>query len=572
MKTKSGMKMSIRAKVLIGMVLCTLLVGGLIGGVGMIQTKANLLEQSKKHTMSVARMAASNIDGDILDTIEAGDEGSENYLQVLEELQKFLQGDEIEYIYTMRMRDGSLSFIVDADTEEGAAVGEAYESYEVIEEAFRGEVSVDNEITSDEWGSYYSAFAPIYNAAGKQVGIVGVDCSVTAIEQQTKSYIRDFLLTEGIGIAISIVLAFTISFLLTKNVRIIDEKMRELADSEGDLTRQIDVKSKDEVGSIARNMNTFLQSLHDIMAGIQGSEAVLLDMSSQISSNMSTSAEEIDAITVTMNSMIRQMEQMNSMVELIANHADDTNSMTDSVMDVTRQKAEYVGAVSQKASDLEKDALSAKDNMQAAIERIGSDLEKKIQEAEQVERIQKLTEEIVEISSQTNLLALNASIEAARAGEMGKGFAVVATEIGKLAGESSKTAGEISEINAFVINLVQELSASSFELLNMVKSQVIRDYDTLVHTGQEYSKDAEMFHDQMVSFLEFMEDLQKNMNQILDHASQIAVGFKKEMESTNENFNRIEEVNCKIQEINQSLQRNEEIVKNLDEVISKFKL
>ena len=230
-KNENRTKLSIRAKVSLGMVLCTLLVGSLIGGIGMMQTKENLLEQSKKHTMSVAQMAASNIDGDILDTIEAGDEGNENYRQILEELQKFLEGDEIEYIYTMRMRDGNLTFVVDADTEDGAAVGEAYESYEVIEEAFKGQVTVDSEITSDEWGSYYSAFAPVYNAAGAQVGIVGVDCSVTVIERQTGIYMRDFLLIEGIGVVISIILAFAISSLLTKNVRAIDEKMRELADS-----------------------------------------------------------------------------------------------------------------------------------------------------------------------------------------------------------------------------------------------------------------------------------------------------------------------------------------------------
>lgn len=565
-------KVSIRAKVSLGMVICTLLVGGAIGGIGMMQTKSNLLNQSKNHAMSIAKSAALNIDGDMLEEIRAGDEDTEQYNQILGELQNFLQGDEIEYIYTMRKEDGVVSFVVDADTEEGADVGEVYESYAEIEQAFSGETTVDKEITTDEWGSFYSAFAPIYNSTDKLVGIVGVDCSVSVIEHQIGTYIRRFLIIEGLGIVISVLLAYILSSLLTKNVRIIDEKMRELADSEGDLTKQIRIKSSDEVGSIAGNMNAFLQNLHKIMVEIHESETALLEMTGQINSSMSSSADEIDAITITMDAMTKQIEQMNSMVEAISNDAKSCSSLTDNIMEDTRQKSEYVGEVSQKASQLEIDAQNAKENIQSVIEKIGSDLEKKIKEAKKVEQIQKLTGDIVEISSQTNLLALNANIEAARAGEMGKGFAVVATEIGTLAGESAKTAGEIGEINTFVIQLVEELSASAFELLNVVKSQVINDYDTLVHTGQEYSKDAFMFRDQMMNFFAFMENLQKSMGQILENAEKISDGFEEEMENARKNFKSVEEVNQKIQSINDSVQKNEEITRGFHHVLAQFKL
>lgn len=571
MKAKKT-KISIRAKVSFGMVLCTLLVGGTIGIIGMMQTKSNLLNQSKKHTLSVAKVAASNIDGDMLDAIAEGDEDTENYRQVLEELQKFLQDDGIEYIYTMRKQAGTVSFVVDADTEDGADIGEAYESYAEIEQAFEGQSTIDSEITSDEWGSFYSAFAPVYNASGTQVGIVGVDCSIEVIERQIRAYMRSFLVVEGIGVLISILLAFVISSLLTKNVRIIDEKMRELADSEGDLTKQIHIKSTDEVGSIAGNMNVFLQNMHDIMLEIHESEAALLEMTGQINSGMSSSAEEIAVITKTMDAMTKQIEQMNSMVEVISKDAKNCSSLTDSIMEETTQKSEYISEVSQKASRLEENALHAKENIQSVIERIGSDLEQKIQEAKKVEQIQKLTGDIVEISSQTNLLALNANNEAARAGELGKGFAVVATEIGKLADESTKTAGEIGEINAYIIQLVEELSASAFELLNVVKSQVINDYDTLVHTGQEYSQDAVMFRNQMLEFFSFMEKLQKSMGQILGNAAKISEGFEVEMENARKNFESVEAVNEKIQLIHDAVQKNEDVVKGFHRVITQFKL
>ena len=455
---------------------------------------------------------------------------------------------------------------------EGASVGESYESYAEMDQAFEGETVIDKDITSDEWGRFYSGFSPVYDHSGKQVGIVGVDCSVAAIDQQIASYIRNFLLAEGIGVIISIILAYLISSLLTKNVRIIDAKLKELADSEGDLTRQIDVRSTDEVGSIAGNMNIFLKNLRDIMTKIRHSENVLFEMTTQINGNMSSSAEKINAITTTINTMVEQIWQMSSMVEVIAQDAEESSSLTDSIMEETVQKADYVGEVSKKSSQLEKDAVDAKKNIQSVMERIGSNLEEKIKEAKKVEQIQKLTGDIVEISSQTNLLALNASIEAARAGELGKGFAVVATEIGKLADESTKTAGEISEINTFVIQLVEELSSSAFELLHVVNSQVMQDYDILVHTGQEYHNDTVMFRNQMMSLVDFMKKLQQSMGQIMDNAAEISSGFEEEMENTKRNFAGIEEVNKKIQTINDSVQQNESIVRDFDHVIGQFKL
>ena len=166
-----------------------------------------------EHAGSSAKIAAQRIDGDLLEQLQAGDEGSADYEEILSRLQEFLcAGDEIKYIYTMRMNGDTLEFIVDADTEEeGAAIGEAYEIYDEIAEAFDGNVTVDSEMTSDEWGDFYSAFAPVHNSAGDIVGIVGVDCSATEIRIQQSALIRKFMLIELAGLAIAVVLSLVIS-------------------------------------------------------------------------------------------------------------------------------------------------------------------------------------------------------------------------------------------------------------------------------------------------------------------------------------------------------------------------
>lgn len=171
---------------------------------------------------------------------------------MLEQLQVFLAGDDIKYIYTMRMDDNKLEFVVDADTKDGAAIGEEYEIYDEIADAFKGNVTVDREMTSDEWGDFYSAFAPIYNSSKQIVGIVGVDCSASAIRTQQNTFIRQFILIGFAGLIVAIVLSLIISRVLSRSVSTIAGKMSELAMKEGDLTQKIHVKSKDEVGDIAK--------------------------------------------------------------------------------------------------------------------------------------------------------------------------------------------------------------------------------------------------------------------------------------------------------------------------------
>lgn len=238
----------------------------------MNRAKTMLLEQCKQNAGSSAKIAAQRIDGDLLEQLQAGDEGSADYEEILSQLQEFLCGDEIKYIYTMRMNGDTLEFIVDADTAEGAAIGEAYEIYDEIAEAFDGNVTVDSEMTSDEWGDFYSAFAPVYNSAGDIVGIVGVDCSATEIRLQQSALIRKFMLIELAGLAIAVVLSLVISGVLSRSVSAIAGKMSELAQKEGDLTQKITVRSSDEVGNIAGSLNVFLENLREIIKKISECE------------------------------------------------------------------------------------------------------------------------------------------------------------------------------------------------------------------------------------------------------------------------------------------------------------
>lgn len=571
-KTQKKVQISIRAKILVGMVVCTLIVANLSGWFLMNQAKTTLLEQCKQNAGSSAKIAAQRIDGDLLEQLQAGDEGSADYEEILSQLQEFLCGDEIKYIYTMRMNGDTLEFIVDADTEEGAAIGEAYEIYDEIAEAFDGNVTVDSEMTSDEWGDFYSAFAPVYNSAGDIVGIVGVDCSVTEIRFQQSALIRKFMLIELAGLAIAVVLSLVISGVLSRSVSAIAGKMSELAQKEGDLTQKITVRSSDEVGNIAGSLNVFLENLREIIKKISECEYKLAGNSEHVNNIVTASTDAVSKVNATMSVMEDNVLEMSEMVHKIAEDAKNNDERMTSVIGETKAQAEYIGEIGVKAKNLEKDAIQAKERMQETIVRIGRTLEDKIEESKEVEKVQKLTGQILSVADQTNLLALNASIEAARAGESGKGFAVVANEISNLAEESSRTAAEIQKINTFIVNIVDSLTEASFELLNFVKTNVISDYDVLVHTGKEYASDADSFREQMLAFEGYMNELQQSMARINSYVTDIMSDFDSQKEDVVKNSEYMSEIHGEFHKIVDAVMDNKEIVDELERIIGQFKI
>ena len=136
-------KMKLSGKITLTSMLIVLFISLLISGISISYMKNYLLNVSRDYTKSVAETAAATIDGNQIAGIQAGDEETEDYRIILEQLQAFLVNEDVEYIYTMRQVDGTVQFVVDADTEEGASIGEEYETYDKIDIAFTGEITLD---------------------------------------------------------------------------------------------------------------------------------------------------------------------------------------------------------------------------------------------------------------------------------------------------------------------------------------------------------------------------------------------------------------------------------------------
>ncbi len=233
-------------------------------------------------------------------------------------------------------------------------------------------------------------------------------------------------------IIISISIAVVVSYLIVKAITIPLQKSVRIAESiaMGDLTVNIDVIQKDEVGVLAKSMQSMVEKLREIigsiLAGSQGIAEASIQMSStsqnlsQGANEQASSVEQVSSTMEEITSNIEQNSENSSLTEKLSNQS------LAGMLDMSKKSAEAVEANRTIADKI------------------------KI---------------INDIAFQTNILALNAAVEAARAGEQGRGFAVVASEVRKLAERSKVAADEIVSLSNKGLKLSEEAGKKMHEIM-----------------------------------------------------------------------------------------------------------
>lgn len=307
---------------------------------------------------------------------------------------------------------------------------------------------------------------------------------------------------------------FTVVLPARKARQEIDIITKEIEESKGDLTKRLTVAQNDEVGQLIIGVNTFIANLQGIIKSMIKVNSTLKDNMARLENNVTVADTNVKETSLTMKRMSADIEDAAANIEEITASSTEINDSIQDVASKANDGLTLAVEISKRASTLKENAIKSQKSAKSIIDEIGNHVKEKIEQSKEVEQINVLTNTILDITSQTNLLALNAAIEAARAGEAGKGFAVVAEEIRHLAEDSKNTANKIQEISASVIEIVKGLASDSNHLLEFVDTKVLKDYDVLVQTGENYDIDAKTVDTLMKEFTKTAEYLKVTMEQV----------------------------------------------------------
>lgn len=252
-------------------------------------------------------------------------------------------------------------------------------------------------------------------------------------------------------ILIGIVTVVLIVILISIISRGISDPIKKMASAthiiaDGDLTQDIVIDSKDELGQMGQSLQTMVDSLREIVNRILTS-----------GDRVTVSSEEYSAATQQMNATLETVSEsfqnINRAVSTTVRQVEESRGAIDRMASTAKMvtgQAELASSESLKARDM---AIEGGRSAETAITKMylaNASVENSVKLIkglnERSNEIGEIVKIITGIADQTNLLALNAAIEAARAGEYGRGFAVVADEVKKLADMSARSAEKIASL------------------------------------------------------------------------------------------------------------------------------
>ncbi|WP_027622956.1 methyl-accepting chemotaxis protein [Clostridium lundense] len=375
-----------------------------------------------------------------------------------------------------------------------------------------------------------------------------------------------------IALIFIIIIAFAIITSILKPINLLKNELNTLATSGGDLTKKVEINSKDEFKELADAFNEFISNLRDIMVDVNNRTKITVENVEGIADNMGQLNNQIEEVHATTEQLSAGMEETAASSEEMNATVCEINESVELIAGKAKEGVNSSIEVSNRALALRQKALNAKKDADDIYASTKERLEKALEDCKVVEKINIFSETILNISDQTNLLALNASIEAARAGEAGKGFTVVADEIRNLAEQSNVTVSEIKKVAELVLASVENLSSGALEILDFVNTKVTKDYLNMVKTGEEYKMDAEGFN-------KTMEDFSSTCNQVKIAIENLTKAVEEITTSTTEGANNTTNiaestmvVNEKSSHVIKQTEISRENVEGLLHVISKFKI
>ena len=301
---------------------------------------------------------------------------------------------------------------------------------------------------------------------------------------------------------------------IQKIAQVINGMIEAIHNNKGNLNERVPVQTKDEIATLARGVNEFLDILQGVIDGVISCSEEINRQQMNVNEVVEETNRSANDTSATMEELAASMEEVSVTVGYVSDSTREAEASVGEMVDRAVNGTKFAEEIRSRAEELRKLAQGSRASADSMIKEFDVSLNASIEDSRQIEKIGNLTSDILGIASKTNLLALNASIEAARAGEAGKGFAVVADEIRQLADNSKETAGNIQQISESVVAAVITLAENAGNLVKFINDRVMPDYEILENTGEQYLNDSITVDQMMSEMRDSMENIGSMMRTV----------------------------------------------------------
>lgn len=458
--------------------------------------------------------------------------------------------------------------LIDKDTNERMLGSDASDVvYETVVKQGGTLQAYDLEINGED---YYVYYRPLKSKAGEVIGMYFAGCPSAGVNAYINQQAALLIIAALVVGAVALIIIAVSALAIRKGIRLTNQAVSGLA--QGDLNVNIDghvLRRGDELGDMARGVQTLQEELLQVMSKVKESSEVLNSAGKELSSMASQTSNTADDIGHAVEDISKGAVSQAEEIEMASSRMHEMGGIieriVDSVgtLDVTAGNMRMAG---DRSVSIINDLSRSNDRTMGAIERIGKQVNATNESAN---KISEAIEIITNIAEETNLLSLNASIEAARAGEQGKGFAVVANQIQKLAEQSNESAQRIAEI----IKELLEDSENTVAVMNEVQEIVDEQQEKLRETQRQFddvSRGIESSSDETSGIKDQTTHCDSARNKVVDVITNLSAISEENAASTQQTTASMQELNATINLLAESAGNLTRLAEDLEQRIGFF--